>query len=63
MISKLNISIIGFRVDLHHLKCFIASLVSKNKPTVSLNDFVSSMRISLVIDKSVKSNKWEKIKY
>lgn len=56
MISKLNISIIGFRVDLHHLKCFIASLVSKNKPTVSLNDFVSSMRISLVIDKSVKSN-------
>jgi hypothetical protein len=62
MINKLNIDMIGFGVD-HHLKCLIDSLVSKKEPTTGQNDFISSMVISLTIDKSVKSNMWEKIKY
>ena len=45
------------------LESFIDSLVSKKKPLVSQNDVISSMAISLAIDKSVKSNKWEKIRY
>lgn len=45
------------------LDSFIDSLVSKKKPLVSQNDVFSSMAISLAIDKSIKSNKWENIKY
>jgi predicted dehydrogenase len=45
------------------LESFIHSLVSKKKPIVSQSDVINSMAISLAIDKSVKSNKWEKIKY
>ena len=45
------------------LESFIDSLISKKKPLVSQNDVISSMAISLAIDKSVKSNKWEKIRY
>jgi hypothetical protein len=45
------------------LESFIDSLVSKKKPLVSQSDVISSMAISLAIDKSVKSNKWEKIRY
>ena len=45
------------------LESFIDSLVFKKKPLVSQNDVISSMAISLAIDKSVKSNKWEKIRY
>ena len=45
------------------LESFIHSLVLKKKPLVSQSDVINSMAISLAIDKSVKSNKWEKIKY
>ena len=45
------------------LESFILSLVSKKKPIVSQSDVINSMAISLTIDKSVKSNKWENIKY
>ena len=45
------------------LESFIHSLVSKKKPLVSQSDVINSMAISLTIDKSAKSNKWEEIKY
>ena len=45
------------------LESFIDSLIFKKKPLVSRTDVLSSMAISIAIDKSIKSNKWEKIKY
>ena len=42
---------------------FVNSIVKNKKPIVSKKDVLNSIAISLAIDKSIISKKWEKIKY
>jgi len=45
------------------LKSFIESIIFKKKPVVTKNDVLKTMAISLAIEKSIKSRKWEKVVY
>jgi predicted dehydrogenase len=45
------------------LEDFINSIAKNKKPIVDREDVMNSMAISLTIDKSISSKKWEKIKY
>lgn len=45
------------------LEDFIDSILKNKKPIVDRDDVMNSMAISLAIDKSISSKRWEKIKY
>ena len=45
------------------LESFIDSIISKKKPIVTKDDVLDVMAISLSLEKSIKTGKWEKIKY
>jgi predicted dehydrogenase len=45
------------------LKSFIKSIIYNKKPVVTKDDILRTMAVSLAVEKSVKSKKWEKVIY
>ena len=45
------------------LKSFISSILENQNPDVSAQEVIDIMAISLAIEKSLVSNKWEPVKY
>ena len=45
------------------LKSFIKSIIYNKKPAVTKDDILRTMAVSLAVEKSVKSKKWEKVIY
>ena len=45
------------------LESFIDSIIFKKKPLVSKEDVLDVMAISLTLEKSIKTGRWEKVKY
>ena len=45
------------------LESFIDSIIFKKKPLVSKEDALDVMAISLTLEKSIKTGRWEKVKY
>ena len=45
------------------LESFVDSILTKKTPLVTKDDALEVMAISLSLEKSIKTGKWEKIKY
>ena len=50
-------------MKLNILKSFISSIIENKVPEVTAKEVIDVMSISLAIEKSLHSKKWEKVNY
>ena len=65
--KKPNFKELNIKYDKKHktkvLESFINSILTKKTPLVTKDDVLEVMAISLSLEKSIRTGKWEKIKY